>query len=159
MRNPLGNLALGRKADRLRFWDILLSIKPRRLSIRPTVLAETTIPSLANKIRILYLDQAGYCRRSLTTAITVFQGVMGCRSLCGRWERSFKPTGPDCLTLLTHRRKVSRCIPNRRAVKDRLWPCWRCQSRIFNLCLVFLVRPSVFKAERATAAAPGIIDP
>ena len=159
MRNPLGNLAFGCRADRLRFWDTFWSIKPWRFSILPTVLAETITSCLASITRNLYLDQAGYWRRNLTTAITVSHGVVGCRSFLGRWERSLSPTGPPCWTRRNHRRKVKRCIPKRRAVRDRLAPCFWCQSRIFNLCLVLLVMPSVRSADRAMAAAPGKIDP
>jgi len=152
---PLGNRAFGLSAARFLLHDNFWLINPRLFKIRPTVLAEIWIPFRAINVLILYLDQAGYCFRNSTTAITVSQGVTIVLKCFGLWERSLSPAMPPILAFLTQRLNVNLWVPNLLEVRLIFCPCFWCQSKIFNLCLAL----GLASTRRATKAAPGRIDP
>src|SRR3989338_8041323 len=122
MRRPLGNRILGCSADLLFLFETFLSIIPFLFKILPTVLSETTNPSLFKMAASLCFDQAGYCFLNCTVLAMIGQGVTGSLDRFGFLEDSFNPSSPNFLILFCHRNSVILPIPKCRAVSDELFP-------------------------------------
>ena len=127
------------------FWlrlDTFWLISPFFFKNRPTALGLVTdTPSVLIIAVMMYLDQVGFSFLISKMRVLICHDNFDSLNLCGRWDLSLRPIGPDCFNLVNHSLNASRSRPNRLAVRLWFWPCCRCQSIIFNFCWARLVSP------------------